>query len=246
MNAADTIGSWFITTDMGDGVTCIQERFVPAEIRCNLWHVRGRSRDVLVDTGMGLVSLTDELSQLRERPVAAVATHTHFDHVGGHAQFAERLVHRAEADVLADPDDRETVWDRYRFHVQLNAPADELFDLARWSVPPAPPTGVLDHGDVIDLGDRHLVVHHFPGHSPGSICLVEEATGIVFTGDVIYDGMLFDRLHHSDAEVYRESLRRLLEVPGRVYHGGHEASFGRDQLEQLVDDYLQRRRPTGP
>ena len=88
--------------------------------------------------------------------------------------------------------------------------------------------------------------NHFPGHSPGSICLVEEATGIVFTGDVIYDGMLFDRLHHSDAEVYRESLRRLLEVPGRVYPGGHEASFGRDRLEQLVDDYLHRRRPTGP
>jgi glyoxylase-like metal-dependent hydrolase (beta-lactamase superfamily II) len=240
------IRPWFDTLEMGDGITLIRERYVPTDIRCNLWHVRGRQRDVLIDTGMGLVPLAEELSLLRERPVVAVATHTHFDHVGGHHQFAERLVHRAEAPVLAEPDDRETVWDRYLGAVSLVPPADSEVDLSRWHVPAAPATRVLEHGDVIDLGDRHLEVHHLPGHSPGSICLVERATGTVFTGDVIYDGMLFDRLHHSDPEVYRKSLKRLLELPGRVYHGGHEGSFGRDRLELLVDDYLNRRRPTGP
>ena len=246
MTVPDRIAPWFDTVDAGDGITLIRERFVPPDIRCNVWHVRGRTRDALVDTGMGLVSLVDELASLRERPVLAVATHTHFDHVGGHAQFTERLVHRAEASVLAAPDDRETVWDRYRGRVSLMPPADAVVDLAHWQVPAAPPTRVLDDGDVIDLGDRHLEVLHLPGHSPGSICLVEHATATVFTGDVIYDGMLFDRLHHSDPEVYRESLRRLLEVPARVYHGGHDTSFGRDRFEVLVDDYLNRRRPTGP
>lgn len=246
MSDTGPISAWFHTRDVGDGITLIRERFVPADIRCNLWHMRGRTRDALIDTGMGLVSLTDELAELRERPVTAVATHTHFDHVGGHAQFVERLVHRAEAHVLAAPDDHETVWDRYRGRVSLMPPADTVVDLARWQVPAAPATRLLDHGDVIDLGDRHLEVYHLPGHSPGSICLVEHATGTVFTGDVVYDGLLFDRLHHSDPEVYRESLRRLREVPARVYHGGHEASFGRHRFEALVDDYLSGRRPTGP
>jgi glyoxylase-like metal-dependent hydrolase (beta-lactamase superfamily II) len=239
------IRPWFHTVDVGDGITHIVERFVPVGIRCNLWHVRGRACDALVDTGMGLVPLADELTQLRERPVLAVATHTHFDHVGGHAQFAHRLVHRAEAHVLADPDDHETVWDEYRGRVSLTPPADDDTDLSDWSLPAAPATRVLDHGDVIDLGDRHLEVHHLPGHSPGSICLVEHAASTVFTGDVIYDGVLFDGLHHSDPEVYRESLRRLLEIPARVYHAGHEASFGRDRFEALVDEYLNRPHPTG-
>lgn len=231
---------------MGDAITLISERYVPADIRCNLWHVRGRQRDALVDTGMGLVSLADELALLRDRPVVAVATHTHFDHVGGHHQFAERLVHRAEAHVLAEPDDYETVWDRYRGTVSLTPPADSEIDLATWQVRAAPATRMLEHGDVIDLGDRHLEVHHLPGHSPGSICLFERATRTLFTGDVIYDGMLFDRLHHSDPSLYRESLARLLEIPAVVFHGGHENSFGRDRLELLVDDYLNGRRPTGP
>jgi glyoxylase-like metal-dependent hydrolase (beta-lactamase superfamily II) len=130
--------------------------------------------------------------------------------------------------------------------VSLTPPADDVIELDHWEIRAAPATRLLEHGDVIDLGDRHLEVHHLPGHSPGSICLVEHATGTVFTGDVIYDGMLFDRLHHSDPEVYRESMKRLLDIPARVYHGGHEGSFGRDRLESLVDDYLNGRRPTGP
>ena len=48
-------------------------------------------------------------------------------------------------------------------------------------------TRALDEGDVIDLGDRVFKVLHLPGHSRGSIGLLEEATGVFFSGDVIYE-----------------------------------------------------------
>ncbi len=55
-------------------------------------------------------------------------------------------------------------------------------------ITPAPATRLLAEGEAIDLGDRHFEVLHLPGHSPGSIGLWEEATGIFFSGDAIYDG----------------------------------------------------------
>lgn len=234
---------WFDLLAVGDGVTRIRERWIDPEVRCNMWHVRGRDRDVLVDTGFGFRPLRDSLAVLRERPVLAVASHTHFDHVGGHHQFDERLVHPAEAGVLAAPTDHDTVWEPYRHHPVLLASPEPGFDQATWSVRPAPPTRLVDEGDVIDLGDRVLEVLHLPGHSPGSICLYEAATRTMFAGDVVYDGQLFDHLFHSDREVYRESLARLCELPVDTFHCGHEESFGRRRLLEIVDDYLSGRMP---
>ena len=42
---------------MGDGVTLIHEPWIKPFFRCNIWHVRGRDRDLLFDTGLGHVSL---------------------------------------------------------------------------------------------------------------------------------------------------------------------------------------------
>ncbi len=94
---------WFDLRAVGDGVTHVCEPYVGAFGRCNIWHVRGRDRDLLIDSGMGLMSLRDAIAHLIEKPVLALATHSHFDHVGSHHEFSERLVHEAEADIMANP-----------------------------------------------------------------------------------------------------------------------------------------------
>ena len=237
------VADWYETRDYPDQITRVRERHIVRDVRCNMWHVRGRDRDALIDTGFGMRPLRDEVAALRERPVLAVASHTHFDHVGGHHQFEERLVHPAEADVLREPTDHTTVWRPYRDEPVLLELPEDAFRIDQWSVLPAPATRLIDDGDVIDLGDRVLQVLHLPGHSPGSICLYEAATRTLFTGDVVYDGQLFDHLWSSDREVYRASLARLLEIPAETYHCGHEESFGRDRLVAIVDDYLSGRMP---
>ncbi len=231
---------WYETRTYADGITRVRERFIDGEVRCNMWHIRGRDRDVLVDTGFGLRPLRDEIAALRERPVLAVASHSHFDHVGGHYQFDERLVHPAEAHILAAPTDDNTVWRGWETGSVVLAEPEPGFDQLQWHVPAAPATRLVDEGDVIDLGDRVLQVLHLPGHSPGSIGLYEAATRTLFTGDVIYDGELYDWLYHSDREQYRETLARVRELPADTFHCGHEESFGRDRLIDLVDAYLER------
>ena len=68
--------------------------------------------------------------------------------------------------------------------------------------PAAPATTLLCDGDVVDLGDRAFEVLHLPGHSPGSIGLWEPATGVLFSGDAIYDGPLLDELDGCDIAAY--------------------------------------------
>ena len=72
----------------------------------------------------------------------------------------------------------------------------------RSNAAPAPATRLLGDGDVIDLGDRAFEVLHLPGHSPGSIGLWEAATGILFSGDAVYDGPLLDELDGCDIAAY--------------------------------------------
>ena len=93
--------------------------------------------------------------------------------------------------------------------------------------PAAPATRLLADGDVVDLGDRAFEVLHLPGHSPGSIGLWEAATGVLFSGDAVYDGPLLDELDGSDVDGYVATMRRLRELPVTVVHAGHEPSFGR-------------------
>jgi glyoxylase-like metal-dependent hydrolase (beta-lactamase superfamily II) len=107
----------------------------------------------------------------------------------------------------------------------------------------APATRILEDGDIVDTGDRAFEVLHLPGHSPGSIGLWEASTGILFSGDAVYDGPLLDELEGSNIDDYVKTMERLRDLPVTVVHGGHEASFDRDRLVEICDDYIGRRAP---
>jgi glyoxylase-like metal-dependent hydrolase (beta-lactamase superfamily II) len=98
---------------LDDGVTWIDEPHIREFYRCNIWHLRGRNRDLLVDSGWGVVSLREQIPLVTERPLVAVASHTHFDHIAGQHEFVELWVHRAEADILARPTRPNTLADPY-------------------------------------------------------------------------------------------------------------------------------------
>jgi len=230
---------------MDHGVTHLDEPFIDPFYRCNVWHVRGRDRDLLFDSGMGVVSLTAEVPWLAGRPVLAVASHAHFDHVGNHHEFAERACHPAEAHILAEPRAEWNLADRFAVVEMFERLPPGGYVQAAYRVRPAPVTRLVEAGDVIDLGDRVFEVMHVPGHSPGSIALWEAATGVLFSGDAVYDGPLVDDAYHSDRDAYQGSLRTMRALPVTVVHGGHFASFGRERFVTLIDDYLAGRRVPG-
>jgi glyoxylase-like metal-dependent hydrolase (beta-lactamase superfamily II) len=255
-------GRWFAATPAGDGVTLITEPWVDEFLRSNLWLVTGGERDLLVDSGNGVAPLQPELQALRgdpDKPLVAVATHAHSDHVGGLHEFGERLAHALEAEALATGADAaclvsaqlpadllaEVAADGYELpDVLLTALPYAGFDPAGFAVTPAAPTATVGEGDTIDLGDRLFTVLHLPGHSPGSIGLWEERSGILFSGDAVYrDSPLLDQMPGSDVGDYLETMARLRELPVATVHGGHDPSFTRPRLLEIAEAYLDRRGP---
>jgi len=248
---------WFSRTELADGVTRISEPAVNPFLRSNLWHVAGRDRDLLVDTGMGITSLRSAFPDLFEREPVVFITHGHYDHTGGAHEFADRWTHTAEAAALEDPEEATLLTselsqsftealalcepDLVAPPYLVDAIPDKNYALAGYATVAAPPTTRAADGDVIDLGDRTFTVVHLPGHTPGSAGLLESATGILFTGDVVYDGELLDELPESNIDDYVASMRRLAGITPTVVHAGHEDSFGPERLAVLVDEYLTKR-----
>lgn len=231
-------GDWYETEGLGGGLTLIRERYVAKWLRCNIWHLRGRDRDILIDSGMGLRPLKREIPRLSERSLTAISSHCHFDHIGGAHEFEERLGHASEAHIHAAPSLAATAATGWIMAETFLAKPHDGFDHSHYRLTPAPLTGYLDEGDVVDLGDRAFNVLHLPGHSPGSIALYEKSTGTLFAGDTVYDGALFDTVYHSNRAIYRESLKRLRELPVSVVYGGHSGIFGRDRMIEIIDAYL--------
>lgn len=242
---------WFERKTISDDVTLIFEPHVHPFLRCNIWHVRGRDADLLVDTGLGCASLSDEISDLINKPLIAVATHIHYDHVGSLHEFEHRLMHAAEAPRMGNY--QEFTWLRVEdFPVEwqaslrqpefdeylLDAVPHAGFSIDSYGIEGCEPTRVVDELDEVDLGDRHFEVMHLPGHSPGRMGLWERGTGTLFSGDAIYDGLLLDELEDSSIADYITTMKRLRELPVSIVHGGHEPSFGRSRLVELADAYL--------
>ena len=249
-------GRWFEIRRVSDGITLLWEPHVVPLMRCNIWHVRGRDLDLMIDTGMGIASLRDAAWHLLDKPVTAVATHTHTDHVGSHYEFEQTLVHELEADELRSPRDRGTLLASvigraeianlakagYAFDGDLiTALPSAGYDMASYRLQDAPVTEVVTEGDVVDIGNRHFEVLHLPGHSPGSIGLWEAKTGTLFSGDAIYDGPLLDEIDGADIAAYVRTMKRLRALPVEIVHAGHDPSFGRARLIELCDAYLAKR-----
>jgi glyoxylase-like metal-dependent hydrolase (beta-lactamase superfamily II) len=248
---------WFERRAMGGGVTLLWEPHVHPFLRCNIWHVRGRDADMLVDTGLGVASLKEAARDLFDKPLLAVASHTHMDHTGGIHEFETRLVHEAEAQRMAEGSGGWPLdvsgwgeaalkhWADIGYDLSgglLSAIPHRGYDAGAHGLQAAAPTRVLREGDVVDTGDRAFEVLHLPGHSPGSIGLWEAKSGTLFSGDAIYDGPLLDEIEGADIPIYVRTMERLRELPVYVVHAGHDPSFGRARLVELCDAYLTRRR----
>ena len=232
-------GDWWRVRPVGDGVTWIDEPYVREFYRCNVWHIRGRDRDMLVDSGMGVVSLRNWVPLVTERPLEAVASHTHFDHVGCHHEFPCRSCHGAEAHLLRAPTRENTFADKYVTDEIFTELPPEPYQSATYAVLAAPATRLLWDGDVVDLGDRQFEVIHTPGHSPGGIALWEAATGVLFSGDIVYDGELIEGTTTQEQDQYIRSMERLLALPVRVVHGGHFPSYSGERHRTIIRDWLE-------
>jgi hydroxyacylglutathione hydrolase len=171
-------------------------------------------RPALIDVGTGArLKETEERlkAHLEGRKLATlVLSHMHFDHTGG----AAAVQGLTGAPAFAHPPDSKAL-----------AEGDGAMTCSGWMGERQRPLKVsaLKEGDIIDCGDAKLEVVHTPGHTAGSICLLDRGTGDLFSGDTVFANGGVGRwdLPTGDHGALVTSLERLLELRIRGLYPGH-------------------------
>jgi glyoxylase-like metal-dependent hydrolase (beta-lactamase superfamily II) len=208
---------WFTSREVETGVWVLQDpigRVVPeyGVGTVNLYLIEGHEHAALIDAGMGIGDLVATCRALTDKPLWALCSHSHWDHIGGLHGFEDRRIHAIEAKQLDE--------------------GYEVDGVGR--IEAAPATSVLAEADKLDLGGRILTVWHTPGHSPGHVSFIDTETGYLFCGDTCYAGTLWMQTEDADLGDWRHSLERLAESGAQALCGGHEEPVQETALARRV------------
>ncbi|UJA32868.1 MBL fold metallo-hydrolase [Clostridium sporogenes] len=228
--------NWF-TIDQIDKDTHIISEYRHWE-ETHAYLLNGTERSLLVDTGLGICNIYDEVIKLTDKPVTAVATHIHWDHIGGHKFFPDFYAHEDELNWLNGefPLTLEQIKDMVVDRCDL----PEDYNVDNYKFFQGTPTMVLKDNDIIDIGGRSIQVLHTPGHSPGHICFFEKERGYLFTGDLVYKDTLFAYYPSTDPKAYLKSIERVATFPvKKVFPAHHSLDIHPEILIRMRDAFRQ-------
>ena len=169
-----------------DNIKKISEHFWILEdngVRAFLFE--GDKRAMLVDTGFGALPLRDMVTELTELPVFLINTHTDRDHTGCNKDFTPVYMHPAEMD-------------RYKSSLPDGCRMEDVRPL--WE------------GDIIDLGHWKFEVILTPGHTPGSIMLLEREKRMLISGDSIQNGNIFMFGPGRNMPAFQSSIQKMIDM----------------------------------
>ena len=188
------------------------------EIYDNTWamddgHVRvfllaGNAKALLVDTGMNRPGVVQEARKMTDLPLELINTHADPDHISENDQFEWAYMHPSELVVYHNIQHR-------------TGETKPVYD-----------------GDRIDLGGREAEIVHIPGHTPGSIALLDKAQRCLIGGDPIQEGgRIFMFGVHRDMEAYIQGLEKVWERENEydvIYPSHAKLCVNKEIIPQLI------------
>jgi glyoxylase-like metal-dependent hydrolase (beta-lactamase superfamily II) len=96
----------------------------------------------------------------------------------------------------------------------------------------------MNDGDVIHLGEREIEVLRTPGHSPGSVCLLDRANRLLWTGDHFFPGPLYAHASDVNIDEYIASNERLAGIVDQYDYvlSGHNDPWVRSEVIPRVSE----------
>ena len=211
----------------------------------------GADKAMVIDTGSGIGDLRGVIANITDKPIVLVITHAHGDHVGGLGWFDDYYMNKEDvgkyamegvdflrqyAGFIAQRSGKE-----YAYNVEE--------DIRPWPADANPVRHDLEDGQTFDLGGGRIVTAmRAPGHTPGSMVLIDPTTRILFAGDACNCNTLFGSLPGDptfvSVETAGKALKDIYALKGKMwdkcYNGHHDfrplgAPLADDVMPNLID-----------
>lgn len=168
--------------------------------------LEGRDSAVMIDSGASCPDALDLAKTLTDKPILLLNTHGDGDHTSGTGKFTE--IHMHALDYVSCG-----VKDRF--------PETTLVE--------------VKDGDVIELGDRPLKIIHIPGHTHGSVAILDSKNRALYAGDSVQKGHIFMFGRTRDVQQFEKSLDKLIAL-GEEY----DCIYASHDELLLSGDYAQK------
>ena len=212
----ETPDMWFIVIQLPGNVFAFIEPF-HEQCAC-AFLILGKDKALLLDTCTGIVPLRKSVEYFTDLPVTVLNSHDHFDHMGGNYCFDDILCYHLPSAVLhltngpTEADLEEILGKDKSIYPILKYNGYQIPD----TIPGKAPSGTVEDGQIIDLGNRSLEVIHTPGHQPSCIMLLDRENKLLFTGDMFYPGPMYCMFDDSSFPDYVKSIRKAADLAAEV------------------------------
>ena len=169
--------------------------------------LEGKDKAVLIDSGINCPDALDMAKTLTTKPVLLLNTHGDGDHTSGTAAFSKIHIHPL---------------DYMECEVDVRYPNTKL--------------SAVDEGTVIELGERPLKIYHIPGHTKGSIAILDVKKRVLYAGDSVQSGHIYMFGDKREPESFEASLEKLIALGNEydtVYASHDEFSLPKDYVAKV-------------
>lgn len=177
--------------------------------------LEGSEKAMLIDSGQTTENVREIVEDLTKLPIMLVNTHSDPDHIHCNSQFKKCYMHADE--------------------IETYEAACERTGLKKI------PVETLEDGEVIDLGGRPIEVIAIPGHTKGSIALLDINARALFTGDSVQDSTIYMQGDHRIPDEFPASLMKLEAEDERfdiLYPSHGSLSIAPDMIGEVFDAML--------
>lgn len=189
----------------------------PGKASRNSYLIVGKKIALLFDLALKEPGIVEYAEQLSGKPTMTVLSHAHADHIFGASALNEVWLHKDDATLLR----KGSVFQK--------------------GVKPCPKLNFLNHGDILELGERNLKVFHIPGHTDGSILLYDENEKLLFSGDTVTRRLLYGLHTPVPITKFCDSILALntLHING-IFSAHDRVVLPKEHIDYMADLLFQR------
>lgn len=201
----------------------------------------GTEKALLIDTAYGFTDVPAAIREITDLPLIVVNTHGHMDHMHGNHLYPEVYISQDDHEVFLRHSDSAYLMGLMEDIVRENKLPKFLLKIPMLRVKDVvhcePSTSVaLPEQMYFELGNRRVSILKTPGHTIGSVTLLDEKNKWAFSGDTTcQDGVLLQFPESTSVQTFRSSIIGMKEL---VQEGKITIFFPAHQQTPLGTDIL--------